>query len=335
INSIYVRNADIRTPVRYLPDGRPYFGGVDASGNNLFELNPDGGAGAYVIDNSSEGYNYSITAQLRKNFDFGLSSFLSYTFLEAKSLMKSTEIASVLWAENPVQGDPNKPGLSNSEFGNRHRFVGGASYRHEWSNQWATSFGLFVEVAEGNRFEGAGGNRYSYVYAGDVNGDGSIVNDLIYIPKNQSEIIFSETDKNGNFVGTVDEQWAAFNAFIEQDDYLKEHRGEIAERFGALNQWFSNIDLRVLQDFIVPMGGNKHTFQLSVDILNAANLLNSDWGVRQVASSAATTPLNLVRFDGTGAPVFNFNKEVTKTFIDDPGLKSRWQMQIGLRYFFN
>ncbi|MBU2636065.1 MAG: TonB-dependent receptor, partial [Bacteroidetes bacterium] len=47
INSIYVRNADIRTPVRYLPDGRPYFGGVDASGNNLFELNPDGGAGAY------------------------------------------------------------------------------------------------------------------------------------------------------------------------------------------------------------------------------------------------------------------------------------------------
>ncbi|MDI6780036.1 MAG: hypothetical protein QME25_07600, partial [Bacteroidota bacterium] len=98
---------------------------------------------------------------------------------------------------------------------------------------------------------------------------------------------------------------------------------------------FSNIDLRILQDFALPMGGNRHTFQLSVDILNVANLLNSDWGVRQVASSAATSPLKLVRFDNNGEPVFNFNKEVTKTFIDDPGLKSRWQMQVGLRYFFN
>ncbi len=335
INSIYVRNADIRTPVRYLPDGRPFFGGVDTAGNNVFELNPDGGSGAYVIDNSNEGYNYSITAQLRKNFDFGLSSFLSYTFLEAKSLMKSTEIASVLWSENPVQGDPNKPGLSYSEFGSRHRFVGGASYKHVWSNQWETSFGLFMEVAQGNRFDGAGGNRYSYVYAGDVNGDGSVVNDLIYIPNNQDEINFDPYTDAGGATVTAAEQWTAFNGFIEQDEYLNSHRGQIAERFGALNRWFSNIDLKILQDFILPMSGNKHTFQLSVDILNVANMLNSDWGVRQVATSGATTPLKLVRFNNSGAPVFNFNKEVTKTFIDDPGLKSRWQMQIGLRYFFN
>lgn len=335
INSIYVRNADIRTPVRYLPDGRPFFGGVDTAGNNVFELNPDGGAGAYVIDNSNEGYNYSITAQLRKNFDFGLSSFLSYTFLEAKSLMKSTEIASVLWSENPVQGDPNKPGLSYSEFGSRHRFVGGASYKHVWSNQWETSFGLFMEVAQGNRFDGAGGNRYSYVYAGDVNGDGSVVNDLIYIPNNQDEINFDPYTDAGGATVTAAEQWTAFNGFIEQDEYLNSHRGQIAERFGALNRWFSNIDLKILQDFILPMSGNKHTFQLSVDILNVANMLNSNWGVRQVATSGATTPLKLVRFNNNGAPVFNFNKEVTNTFIDDPGLKSRWQMQIGLRYFFN
>jgi hypothetical protein len=96
-----------------LPDGRPYFGGAGAN-----ELNVDpnnGGNGVYVIDNADEGYNYSITAQLRKTFDFGLSSFFSYTFLQAKSLMKSTEIASVLFAENPNKGDPNKPELSYSE----------------------------------------------------------------------------------------------------------------------------------------------------------------------------------------------------------------------------
>lgn len=335
INSIYVRNADIVKPVRFLPDGRPYFGGVDGSGNNQFELNPDGGSGAYVIDNSDEGYNFSITTQFRKRFDLGVNAFFSYTFLEAKSLLKSTEIASVLFAENPVQGDPNKPVLSYSEFGNRHRFVAGATYRREWSRNWATSFGLFVEVAEGNRFEGAGGNRYSFVYAGDVNGDGSTVNDLIYIPQNQGDIIFDPyVDASGNTI-TAQQQWNSLNQFILQDDYLQNNRGKIAERFGGVNPWFFNIDLRVLQDFALYLGNGRHTFQLSVDILNVANLLNSNWGVRMIANSAATTPLELVRFNPEGAPVFNFRSNVAETFTDDPGLKSRWQMQIGLRYIFN
>ncbi len=330
INAIYVRNADLVKPVRYLPDGRPYFGGA---GSN--ELNPDGGAGAYVIDNSSEGYNYSATAQLRRAFDFGLTSFFSYTYLEAKNLMKSTEIASVLWAENPVKGDPNKPQLGYSEFGNRHRFVFGGAYRQEWSENWATSFGLFVEVAEGNSFLGAGGNRYSYIYAGDVNGDGSSTNDLIYIPRNQSDIVLVPvTDNNNNVIYTTQQQWDALNAFIEQDDYLKNHRGEIADRFGDINPWFSNIDLRLLQDFAIHLSGHKHTLQLSIDILNLANLLNSSWGIREVANSKATSPLELKGFTAEGAPEFNFNM-VSKTFTDDPGLRSRWQMQIGLRYIFN
>ncbi len=330
LNSIFVRNADLRSPVRYLPDGRPYY--KDA--NDVNELNPDGGAGVYVIDNTDEGYNFSITAQLRKAFEFGVNTMLSYTYLEAKNQLKSTEIASVLWSENPVQGNPNKPELSFSEFGNRHRFVGAASYKHHWSNTLATSFGLFVEAAEGNRFAGAGGNRYSFVYAGDVNGDGMAGNDLIYIPNDQGEINFDPyTDANGNEVSPA-EQWQAFNAFIEQDDYLNSHRGEIADRFGALNPWFSNIDLRILQDFSLNFGGKMHTFQFSFDILNVANLLNSDWGVREVATSAATSPLELVRFNNDGAPVFNYKGTTKQTYVDDPGLYSRWRIQTGIRYFF-
>jgi hypothetical protein len=330
INAVIVRNADLRAPVRYLADGRPYYS--DTTGNH--ELNSDFGAGVYVIDNTSEGYNWNITAQLRKPFDFGLNTTLSYSYLQAKSQMKSTEIASVLFAENPVQGNPNKPELSYSEFGPRQRFTGSATYRHEWSENLATSFGVFFEVAEGNRFAGAGGNRYSFVYAGDVNGDGNAGNDLIYIPKDQSDIQFaSYTDQNNNTV-TAAQQWTSFEAFIEQDDYLRTHRGQIAERFGALNSWFSNIDLRILQDISFMLSGQKHRFQLSCDILNVANLLNSDWGVRSTATAAATSPLQLAGWNG-GAPVFNFKGTATKTFVDDPGLNSRWQVQVGVRFLFN
>ncbi len=339
INSIYVRNADLQKPQRFLPiDGRPYF--TDASGNH--ELNPDGGAGAYVIDNSNEGYNFNITAQLRKRFDSGLFTTLAYSYTQAKNLMKSTEIASVLWSENPVKGDPNKPELSYSEFGQRHRIIGGATYRHEWNETFATSFGLFMEIGEGNRFAGAGGNRYSFTYAGDVNGDGSASNDLIYIPNNKNEIFFEPyTDASGKTVSPA-EQWNKFNSFINQDDYLSSHRGQIADRFGAVNPWYFNIDLRILQDFSFMLGSQKHTFQLSVDILNLPNLLNSSWGVRKVANSAATSPLELVKFDNDpnnnipdGAPVFNYKGGATETYIDDPSVLSRWQMQIGLRYIFD
>jgi hypothetical protein len=337
VNSIFYRNADLVKPVSVIAgsDGRPYFGGV---GNN--ELNsyyPGSAEGVYVIDNTTDGYNFNVTTQLRKRFNIGLNTSLSYTFLQAKSQLKSTEIASVLFQENPVQGDPNKPNLSYSEFGNRHRIVGTATYSKNWTPNLTTHFGLFFEVAEGNRFAGAGGNRYSFTYAGDVNGDG-FSNDLIYIPRNQGEINFSETDPDGNFFKTAAQQWSEFNAFIGQDDYLSNHRGEIAERFGAVNPWFSNIDLRILQDVSFDIGRRKHTFHFSLDILNVANLINSDWGVRKVANVAATVPLTLVRMeddtDGNKVPYFNFTGPA-KTYIDDPSLLSRWRIQLGIRYFFN
>ncbi|MDX1429959.1 MAG: hypothetical protein R3282_06710, partial [Rhodothermales bacterium] len=239
INSVVVRNADLAEPVRTLSDGRPYYGGFGF--NELNQAFPFEGAGVYVIDNSDEGYNYSVSAQLRKQFPSGLSANLAYTYLQAKSLLKSTEIASVLFSESPTEGDPNNPQLGFSEFGNRHRIIGSATYSHTWSETFKTQFGLFLEITEGNTFLGAGGNRYSFTYSGDVNGDGFGGNDLIFIPASQSDITLVDfVDSNGSTVSAA-QQWSNLNAFIEQDDYLSSNRGKIAERFGGVNPWFSNI----------------------------------------------------------------------------------------------
>ena len=238
--------------------------------------------------------------------------------------MKSTEIAFELWQQNPIQGNPNNPNLGFSEFGQRHRIIGSGNYSHSWSEKLTTHIGVFLELAEGNRFAGAGGNRYSFTYSGDVNGDGSPSNnDLIYIPKDANDI---------NLVDPT--EWDALNAFIEQDNYLKNHRGEIAERFGAVNPWYSNIDLRILQDYALSLGETSHKVQFSLDILNVANLINSDWGVRKVATVSATSPLRFTgNFDDSGNPELDFVGPA-ETYIDDPGLFSRWQIQAGLRYFF-
>ncbi|HEY6951872.1 MAG TPA: carboxypeptidase regulatory-like domain-containing protein [Bacteroidota bacterium] len=327
INGVYVRNANLGAPTGTLPDGRYTYGG-----GRLNTFVPVGSdtipffGGVYVIDNTNKGYNYSITAQLRKQFESGMFASLAYTFLEAKSCLKSTEIASVLWSENPISIDPNRPEQGFSEFGDRHRITAVGAYRYTWSDMFATSIGVFFEAAQGNKFAGAGGNRYSFVYSGDVNGDGNAGNDLIYIPKNRNDV--NLVTSGGTAAPASD--YDALDAFIRQDDYLSNHRGQIAERFGEINSWFSNVDLKILQDISLSFG----KFQVSLDILNLTNLLNSDWGVRKVASSSATSPLRLYDFGGPGgAPRFTFIGPA-KTFIDDPGLNSRWQMQFGLRYIF-
>jgi carboxypeptidase family protein len=342
VNNVFMRNADLRTPVRTLPDGRPFYGGL---GNN--ELNPDGGAGIYVIDNTNKGYSFNVTGQLRKALGNVGTAGLGYSFTNAKNALKSTEIASVLWQNQPVQGNPNRPEQSYSEFGQRHRIIGDASYVKQWSQRFRTQFGVFMEIAEGNRFAGAGGNRYSFIYtgsardvtgdgvpdiaAGDVNGDGA-TNDLIYIPRTQSEIILDPLVRGAVTISPA-EQWARLDAFIRQDPYLSKHRGQIAERFGLINPWYSNVDLRIQQDIALGALGRQHGFQIGLDVMNVGNLINSDWGVRKIADPSATSPLTLMRYDASGAPVFTFTGP-DRTFIDDPDLLSRWRAQIGVKYFF-
>lgn len=316
LNGIVMKNYDLPDPARTLADGRPYY--TDADGNYQ-RYSGDGGGGVYVLGNTNEGHNMTITAQLRKQFMNGASASLAYTRLTATNSLKSTEIASVLWQNQPVQGDPNNPKNSPSEFGNPHRIIATGFYRHDWSKRMSTRAGLFFELAQGNAYIYSGGNRYSFIYSGDVNGDGYGGNDLIYIPVNELDIVLADAA-----------DWAALDAFIEQDDYLSANRGKIAERFGAINPWFSNLDLRILHDFSTASAGG---LQLSFDIINLGNLLNSSWGVRKVASAAATSPLLLTGFDSSGEPILDFTGP-TETYIDDPSIFSRWQLQVGLRYTF-
>ena len=321
INAIHMQNMDLAAPVGTLADGRPNYGLQRNNGADPFSS-----TSMYVLSNNNEGRNYNITVQLRKAWESGLGLGLSYAYLDATNTLKSTEIASVLWGAQPTMGNPNAAVASPSEFGQRHRIVATGTYSERWSDLLRTSFGLFWEVAEGGSFRGAGGNRYSFIYSGDVNGDGA-TNDLIYIPENSSDI---------NLANPA--QWTALNAFIEQDPYLSQHRGEIAERFGLVNPWYTDLSLRVLQDFIFGSGDTDNVLQVSIDFENLLNMFSSSWGVRQVANSAALNPLACTSFpctiDGAGRPELSFNG-VQNTFVDDLSEFSRWRIQFGIRYFMD
>ena len=124
----------------------------------------------------------------------------------------------------------------------------------------------------------------------------------------------------------------AFESFIQQDKYLSDNRGSYFDRYGALAPWRGRWDVKMLQDLNFNVGNNKtNTLQLSLDILNIGNLINSDWGVVQQPNN-----LSPISVDASGStPVYTFNGgSNAKTFGFDSSLASRWQAQLGLRYIF-
>jgi len=272
---------------------------------------------AYVFTNSDKGRIWNASLKAQKTFTNGLYAMMAYSYLNAKDVNSiEAEITSDAYAGNPIVNNVNTDVLSYSKYGNTHRFIGVASKKWNYGGEkWSTTISGFFEYARGGRF--------NYTYGGDINGDGSGINDLIYVPTT-SEI------GQMNFSGAG--QGAALNAFIAQDDYLSGRRGQYAERYGALAPWRSRVDLKFLQDYNFKVSGDKtNTIQFSIDILNVGNLLSSEWGLIQQPNNVQ--PIG-VTVDGAGTPTYTFNPDQTQTFGYDSSLASRWQMQFGLRYIF-
>ncbi|KFF05707.1 TonB-dependent receptor [Flavobacterium reichenbachii] len=309
INGVHVQNWGLKDPTGIL-------GGVD---NRLIYAAADKGANnAYVMTNSGKGFAFNSSIKLQKTFENGFYASLAYNYLVSKDVNSiEAEITGDAFAFNPALGNVNKDVLSNSRYGDNYRFIGVASKKWKYGHDnWATTVSTFFEYAQGGRF--------SYTYGGDINNDGSAVNDLIYIPT---------AAQIGQMTFTGAGQGEAFNRFIEQDDYLKSRRGEYAERYGAISPWRGRWDLKLLQDYnfrISSASEKKNTIQFSIDILNVGNLLNSDWGVVQVPTSVQ--PIGVTVAGNT--PTYTFTNTQTKTFNYDAALNSRWQMQFGIRYIF-
>ncbi len=298
-------------------EGRKVYQGTESGNRNFYDV--------LELTNTDKGSQMNITFQLQRNVARGLSLNTAYTYGKAEDLNSVTSSqARSQMRYNAMSGDPNNLPLTTSSFELKHRIFASVSYKHEFFKNAPTTFSLF--------YNGQSGRPFSYIVYRDVNNDGFDRNDLFYIPKDQSEILLGEVDRQGVYTAAPQEDYDALFSFIENDDYLSENKGKMSERNGAVNPWFNNIDMKVIQD-IPDLWGMGH-FQLSLDILNVANLLNSEWGWNEL------TPYNyeIVDYKGIDAssnkPVYSFNKNDKNTPFNPSDLSSRWAMQFGLRYSF-
>lgn len=304
INAAHVQNWGLDTPSATLNgvDNRPVYTNDDKS--QIF----GGPTNAYVFTNSDKGRVLNASLKAQKTWESGFYGQLGYSYLNSKEVNSiEAEITGDAFAGNAISGNANDDVLAFSRYGDTHRFIGVLSKEF--------SFGTTISTF----FEYASGGRYNYIYGGDINNDGSSINDLMYIPT-ASEVT------QMTFSGTG--QAEAFEAFIQQDDYLRDNRGGYAERYGALAPWKGRWDIKLLQDIDFAM---KNKLQLSIDVLNIGNLINSDWGV--VEEPGFNQLLGVTVTDND--PTYTFDTNRTATYTAATDARSRWRAQVGVRYIFN
>jgi len=265
VNGVYYTNVN-------LPPPSTTFNGADTRprwtrGNRIYSFVSN----AVTLSNQDVGRSWNLAATLSKNFRGGFVKG-AYSYGEAKNTVDPGSIAFGSWNNNQHAGDPNNPGLGFALASPGHRVFLAGSYTAEYFKFGATSFSFFWEARNA-------GNT-SYTYSGDLNGDGGTSNDLLYIPRDQSEMNF-QTFTQGGRTYTAAEQAAAWDAYISADQYLSRNRGRYAERGAVFLPFVNRIDFSVAQDLFTNIAGTRHSLQFRADILNFGNLLNKDWGVAQ------------------------------------------------------
>ncbi len=309
-NDAIAKNRFSGADSRYIyPSNKGYVDETKISKNNI---------NAVRLVNTREGYGYSANITVNATPVRNLDLMLAYTRTESKEItgMPGSDPISAWQGIYTVNG-PNFATLQRSQYVVPDKVIGNLTWNF-WGNK--SHLSLY--------YQGYAGSSISFIYKNDLNGDG-LSTDLIYIPTDSREI---------NFVSEAASD--AFWKFVEQDKYLSKHKGEYAEAYSAYSPWTHRIDLRFAQDIKFRIGNSTNKFQLSIDLMNAGNLLNSNWGIYKTASSCNNGAI--LEYKGVNAknePTFDFVKNngeyITKTWSNVVSYAQCWNFQVGIKYMFN
>ena len=333
-NGFQLAGADNRMRYLTVTNSNKYFAGTPTSTLD----NPNIG-NAILMSNTNQGYVSTFTLRTQRNIE-NLSYGIAYTYSVAKNTAEGGSTASSLWSAAAVSNqDPNTSNLGYASYIQPNRIIANFSYKFQEGKYLATSIGAIYELSNAG--------TASYVYNGDLNGDGNSGNDLIYIPKTSTDINLVKVGSGGLGTGTAGvtdirtaaQIWSQLDGFISNSTYLNTHRGGYAGRNAAINPYYGRMDINITQDFKIKIAKDYHTFKLSYDIINVGNYINRDWGLIKT-----TTVTNFLKYEGLGAdgktPAFSFPFQTGTTPFVQPyqnstSIGSRWQMQIGIKYLFN
>lgn len=302
-------------------------------------INPYAQVVLITNNHHKKGYSYSfslIISKQAKNISFNSS----YTYGKSDVLFEVTGPQTPIfsqWRNTETVNGRNFAALSTSDNDLKHRMTAWVSKKINYAkNKTATTVSLF--------YNGQSGSPYSYVYTNSMINDNGKRNenfDLIYIPTTTELASMSFAPITGSAPYTAQQQKDALNAFIENDRYLRKHRGEFAERNGARLPFTHIIDLRVQQDFTITIKRKPVALIITYDVFNFTNMLNRNWGRIYFLLNDSYPLITFTGYSNTATltqeyqffPVNGKPYSIQSSTL--PGNSARWISQLGLKINLN
>jgi len=280
---------------------------------------------AFVLENTSKGYGWSATVELKAQPAEWVSLMAAYTHTVSKEVtgMPGSNAESA-FTYVPTSEGPNNIKLHNSQYVTPDRIVASATIHDKCGNH----YNLVYESWRG-------GYNYGWMLTNDMNGDGYKY-DALYIPTDDQVGVGS-----GEFRFKTQDDLQRFMDFVHNDGYLKKHQGEYAEPYSAYSPWVHRIDFGYKHDFKFNIGQTKHMFQLTFDMKNVLNFFSSSWGVAKYLNPEIGSEARCLKYEGVdaqGYAVFSTPKAIngnTQTWTTNYSLGQCWYASIGLKYYFN
>ena len=325
VKDIFYQNLNMKA-TGLQPDGRIQYNGTGAQPAGTAwsfgqqTLRPDPNVNnVLLLTNTNQGYNWSAAFKVERPFKNGFTFAASYLYGRAYATVDGTSsVANSNFTGTPVGVDANHPALAVSNYSPGSRVNLSATVPIPLWGAVRSSLSFF--------YNGQTGRPYDLRYNSDANGDSATGNDLLYIPVNSTQVLYTG--------GTYDNLIGWLQRFPGAMDYV----GQIMPRNALRAPWANQLDLRYAVTISTP---GKTKVELTADVLNFLNLLNKNWGWAwwgpfpssgQSIGYSIDQATGLVKYNVTTLSAASSNQYGNVLTRDD--LRSRWQVQFGARFRF-
>lgn len=199
--------------------------------------------------------------------------------------------------------------------------------RHRLTGTLVTQLPLGLKVA--TRYVGNSGRPFSLVVDGDINGDEANGNDLAFVfdPADPT----TPTDVAASMRRVLD------NPRNLARRYLADNLGRVTTRNALRTPFTHQVDARVSRVFTFAASRSVRRVELMLDVFNAGNLLNRNWGAQYLLPTGISSQnpvvnrVPLLRVVGFDAPQQRYRYVVNESAGTLARGGETWQLQLSLR----
>ena len=270
-----------------------------------------------ALESQATGSQLSLTAETTLRLGAVAQSTIAYAWSRARD--NSTYgccLARTATTFTPITDDPRDLSQARgpSDLDTRHRIVSTAVVH--------LPFGVVAAA----RYVGASGRPFSLVVDGDINGDEANGNDLAFL--------FDPNNPGTDPAVAASMRRVLANPANIASRYIASHLGTVSQRNAVYTPFTHRVDVRFARPITVI---DRTHLNVTVDIFNVGNLLNSSWGAQYLlpAGISSQNPvvnrIPLLRVTGFDPVARRFRYSVNESAGELPRAGDPYQVAVGVR----